>query len=345
MDGKQFHRDIIFTKAKLNGYYRYKDEFQIFPAELLNMPVSKMQEHYPNILEYWTSDEDIVVRDSEFEELQELYTLTATTTTKRNRILSLLNAFSNNLFFSYNGFGGIWGMPMPYDIPGEEANAWSSQWCMKIFHFPDLPDQLRITSFSALNTPEVKRKRHLQFYTVNPNLDHNTDEDILLPTTLDLILHQYYKQSSETREILDNAIGFLVSAFEILDTKKTLALLSMFTSLETMVNLEYREVQNERCESCGQLKYSISKKFRAFLLKYVAGDDSNKKKFNAYYSLRSKIVHMGARLKTEQLFAEVTKEESKKELIDRLEILQMTKLAIANWLLMKDGSLQNPYWQ
>src|ERR1700744_5172234 len=98
---KKFHRSIFFTKVPLGGYYKYRDQFQVFPADLADMPFYSHQRHYPNILEYWTTDEETIVIDTEYEELKELYSKMAPSIKKQNQILNLLSSFSNNLFFYY----------------------------------------------------------------------------------------------------------------------------------------------------------------------------------------------------------------------------------------------------
>ena len=85
---KEFHRAIFFTKAPLGGHYRYKDLFQIFPCDMENMPISKAQKHHPNILEYWTIDDEIIKSPIEFEGLQDIFDKTATQLTKQDRILT-----------------------------------------------------------------------------------------------------------------------------------------------------------------------------------------------------------------------------------------------------------------
>ena len=57
---KEFHNTIIFTKVPLEGHLRYKDLFQIYPADLAGMPKSVLQKHYPVILEYVTTEKDII---------------------------------------------------------------------------------------------------------------------------------------------------------------------------------------------------------------------------------------------------------------------------------------------
>ncbi len=335
---KKFERVIIFTKVPLDGFYRYKDIFQIFPADFTNMPDNPYKRHYVNILEYWFTEEEKIIRETEYENLKELFSLTATTVTKQDKIISLLNSFTNNSFFKYNSNDYVWAMPLLFNEAtkeiSEEVNFLSSQWCSKGFHFPTLPNQLQITGFTNVNLNEVKKLPHSLFYTFYPNLDNDRNQSIVFPESFDTILDSYFSLAKEIMVILDAAIGYNVAAIELISKKRTLALLASFTAMETMVNLEYRDQVTENCKNCGQVKFKVAKKFRDYLLKYIGESLENKKKFNSYYSLRSKIVHTGMRLKAEILFSEFPKEDLEAEYISRIEILQTGKLAIANWLIM-----------
>lgn len=339
---RTYQRVVVFTKVPLVGYFRYKDIFQIFPADFKDMPDNPYKRHHPNILEYWFTDEDKIVNETEFESLRDLYTLTATTVTKQDTIISLLNAFTNNLFFKYSSSEGVWAMPIIIDPKtnaiSEQINSSSAQWCSDHFYFPTLADQLQIHAFTDVKLNYVATMPHLLFYTYNPSLDNDTYKVITFPDTMHQILDVYYGLNIETKLIVDAAIGYNISAIELWSQKRTLALLASFTALETMVNLEYRDVKAETCQSCNQQKFSIALKFRLYLLKYIGESPENKKKFNAYYNLRSKIVHTGMRLKSETLFAEYPKEELNQEYLTRIEILQVGKLAIANWLIKNSVS-------
>lgn len=330
---KEFHRAIFFTKSPLDGHYKYKEIFQVFPCDMENLPISKAQKHYPNILEFWTTDEEVVKSPIEFEGLQELFDRTATVLTKQDRILALLTTFTNNLFFRYTDISGSWGIPLLSDDPGEEANTWSSKWCINMYYFPDLPRQFKIDSFTDQKIPDIKRIPHREFYTYEPNLDSDSQKEIILPSSIDELFDAYFSLEPTIASFLDTACSYTVSAIELHYSKKTLSLLASFTAMETMVNLEYKDSEAERCEACGQLKFSVSRKFREYLLKYIGDTANNKKKFNNYYSIRSKVVHTGRQLKTELLFADVPEDEKKSELLTRIGILQLGKLAITNWLL------------
>jgi hypothetical protein len=336
---KKFHRAIFFTKVPLGGYYQYKDLFQIFPADLEDMPKSKLQKHFPNILEFWTSEDDKKTVSSGMEEYEDLldgHQEIAAFIVKANSILDLLSGFTNYRFFRYDDSSGNWGMPILNDEPtDEEANGWSSKWCLQLFNFPKLPAQLRIEKFSDIKLPVLKRIEHLEYFLKYPNIDDDRTKEILFPETIDKLFDSYFSLQSNEKHIIDSAVSYSVSAIDLLHKKKTLSLLSSFTSLETMVNLEYIKSVPEKCECCGQQKFSIAKKFREYLLKYIGNSEVNKRKFNSYYKLRSKIVHTGIRLKTELLFSTTPVPEKEDELITRMEILQIGKLAITNWLLKR----------
>lgn len=245
----------------------------------------------------------------------------------------MLTAFSNNLFFRYTDHNGTWGMPLLIEEPGEEANTWSSKWCYNMYHFPDLPRQMKIAEFTQQKIPEIQKVNHGLFYTFKPNLDAEIESNIVFPLTIDRLLDSYYSRGQEITAFIDTACSYIVSAVELLYSKKTLSLLSSFTAMETMINLEFKSDKPDKCDTCGQLRFSVSKKFREYFLKYIGDSQSNKKKFNGYYSIRSKIVHTGQQLKTEKLFAHVPEDEQQNEVVTRLGILQLSKLAIANWLL------------
>ncbi|MBU0694996.1 MAG: hypothetical protein KKE39_00510 [Bacteroidetes bacterium] len=153
---KILHKTIIFTKTPINGFFRYKDIFQIYPANFKNMPKSNLQQHHPTVLEYWLSDDDKIDLQSEDYIWKELSSNTATILTKQDKILSLLTVFTNHIFFRYNDLTGSWGLPLKYDNPGEEMLSWSTKWIMPDFYWPEMIGIFQNTEFSNPIVPEIK---------------------------------------------------------------------------------------------------------------------------------------------------------------------------------------------
>lgn len=286
------------------------------------MPVSSFQRHYPIIVEYWTTEQEVIVVPELFEEVPLTYTNTARMLNKLDMILSILSVCSNHLFFRYKNVEGTWTFSIEKDDLGEEINAVSSKWGLFMYYFPEMGEQLKITGFTDQVHQDVALVSHFPYYFDDPNLDADRKREITFPETIYMDIDSYLSQSEETRKVLDTAIVYAISAFEIRGSHKSLSVIASFTSVETMVNFEFRNVEPEKCETCGQLRFSVAKKYRDFLLKYIGDSSTNKKKFNRFYTLRSKIVHTGERFKTETLFNEATTEQQDQEFIDHLEIVQ-----------------------
>jgi hypothetical protein len=204
-----------------------------------------------------------------------------------------------------------------------------------MYMFPDMPRQLQIIQFSTPNIPLINLIPHKAYYTYFPNVDFETKDEITFPTTAEAILDAYYELRDDDLKIVNSAISYTTNAMELRLQKKTLSLLCSFTSVEAMVNLEFKNSVAEKCEACGQLKYSVAKKFKDYLLKYIGTSEENKRKFNTYYSLRSKIVHTGRQVKSEKLFSEVSKSDRDADHLTQIEILQISKLSIINWLMLR----------
>lgn len=331
---KKFHKNIIFCKTKLTGYFRYRDEFQIYPADFEGMPKSSLQNHHPIVLEYIINDNEIVVPVGESDDLADLRMLTASTLTKQDKIISLLSLFTNHYFFRFKDLTGYWGMPILQDNPGKEANNWSSKWNMAMFHWPEYPEQFKIENFTNLEIPRVESIDHFRYYYHNPNFDYYSDKSITFPNSIYGGLDSYFSKNEETKKTLNSAISFVYSAMGMRQYEKTISIISAFTAIETMVNWENKDFKSEKCNSCGQLQFKVSQKYRDYLMKYIGNSDNNKKKFNAFYRLRSEIIHTGERLKTEDLYSNLPKEEKDKEFLNHIEVLQMSKLSIVHYLCL-----------
>lgn len=329
---EKYHKCIIFCKTKLTGMFRYENEFQIYPADFPGMPKSSMQEHHPIVLEYVIHEDEKIVPQSDYDVLKDLRTLTASTLTKQDKIISLLTLFTNHNFFRYYDLTGTWGFPILKENAGEEMNTWSSKWNWAMFHWPEYPEQFKIKEFTEVGFSEVEIVNYWKYYFNEPNFDNYSDREITFPNIIYAGLNSYFKKSKEQKIVLDSAISFIVSAMELRMHRKTMSIIASFTAIETMVNFEFKDSKPLTCEKCNQPQYKVSEKYRNYLLKYIGDNANNKKKFNALYKFRSSIIHTGQKLKTENLYNDLTREEKDKEFLNHVEILQLSRLSVVNWL-------------
>lgn len=338
---RTFHRNIFFTNVPIKGKYIYDDLFQIFPADFEGKPTSELQRHFPCVIEFWTTEDEHVTVPKKFEELKEFWEPLSARMKKLEVYLKLFSAFTNHHFFTYKDSKGSWSLHLSTEMAPEEANSSSSKWCLDMYVFPELSEALNapISNFSKIELPDIEMIYHPYYFMIDPNHDLNHKKELTLPHSIDQLFKSYFSLEENEREAIETACSFCASAAELKELKKTLSLLACFTALETMVNVEFKNFKPERCESCSQEQFKIAHRFRTFLMKYLGESDHNKKKFNKYYSLRSKIVHTGKELKSESLFSEISDEEEDEEYITRIEVLQITRLAIANWLYQNENRI------
>jgi hypothetical protein len=332
---KRFHKTIIFTKLPLSGKFRYKDVFQIYPVVFDGMPSSKFyQKHHPVFLEFYTYKEEYIEINKNNEQLEKSYSENATILKKIDRILSILSISTNHLFFRYEDKIGAWGMIEPLESQTyDEINKMESRWFLPKYSSPLLKNHMSNQSFNEIELPDIKFIPFFDYYYNEPNFDYYLDDSITFPDTLSKTLDSYFSKSKLIQTAIDSANSFLVSAMQLRSFKKTASSICAFTAIETMINLEFDRNENEKCISCGQKIFSVRKKYRSYLLKYVGDSPENKKKFNMFYDIRSKIVHTGQMLSNESIYNKLNDTEKLIAHKLEIEILQLAKISVIKWLL------------
>lgn len=331
---RKYFRHIFFTKAPLTGVYKCADLFQIYPIPIYGIPSSKIQKHFPNFIEFYTTDEDNVSLETPYPEMDELISGFAPPTIKQDLFLSLLTTGTNHLFFRYDDFTGSWGMPVFSDNP-DDYKGKDSKWCIPFYLSPVLEGVNVISGFSDIKISPVARERYSDYFLGEISDDKEYSGPITVPTNLQAFIECYHILEPVTRIVINNAILHLKNGVELSSTKKTLSLISLFTSLETMVDLENRGFEPNHCKTCNQLVFSVSKKFKNFLSEYVSNHESSNSKFNKLYTLRSKIVHTGKTLDSELLYSEVSQADRRSDELKIKEVIQICRVSIINWVIKK----------
>jgi ribosomal protein L32 len=345
---KKFIKKIIFTKTPLLGKFRYKDEFQIYPLNLRNAPNSANTSHFPMIIEFWIDENEIPeIKEFESENVNRWIAETTAQTNKLLLITSLLSSISNFRFFFYRTPEVSWTIPLP-EKKVEKSDAdinKISKWSASLYYYPDIEKDIRIECFSKSDIDAIPFLPNKLYYWYDPV--ENKKKAISLPDTIYSILDKYYSLNNEELKIVNSAIYQLCNGLDLHNKMKSLSFFSIVSSIETLVNYEFRnekiefecnncksiKTSDRICSNCGKPIWGISAKFREFLFKYVSNDPKAKKMYNKIYDLRSKIAHTDYLINNENFlnwnFSDKTEELS----IRHLEAIQLSRRSIVNWLL------------
>lgn len=354
---KKYIKNIIFSKTPLKGIYKFGEEFQIYPINIEGHPISKNAKHFPLIIEFYYEENEVhkikPFEDEEDNDLNEMISKSSFQTNKLIQITNLLSIITNYRFFFYRHTEMNWAIPIPdvvNDENREEINNTSSLWCAKLYYFKSMYKDLQINELSTPQFGTIQRIMQRDYYYFDPI--ESPEKEITLPDTIDTILIHYFNLKLKEREIVDSAIHQFCNGLDLFDSMKSLSFFSFVSSIETMVNYEFKDdiikydcndckslkESPYQCQKCGNPIWGISAKFKEYLFKYVSNSAEGRKLYNAVYNIRSKITHTGYLLSGDKFldwdFSDKTEEINMKH----LEAMQLCRRSLANWLLNKSAS-------
>ena len=333
-----YYRSILFTDTPLMKAYRYRDKFQLVPIFYLpTAPISIYAKHVPCVLEYQVEDveeplpsEDILRQKGLSEEVLKLGRKIPNQTRVRKEILHLLSAFTNFHFFEYFGGSNYWGIQTPmrsFDELSEEEkdqlNNQTSHWTIRGYLYPNIAEDLKLTALTSCKEYYEPVDNPIAYFTVNPNLDNNPE--IKIPPFLDFIIDNYYSLVKEEKDVVRQCIGLLYEGIDLFDTKRSVSLLSIVSSIEGMANLDLKKYGKGK-------RLGPTDRFLRYLKTYVAG--KSEQKFREFYKRRCEITHEGQLFLSDiDLYGDINKQGEDWRF--RLEILQAARLAMYNWMRRK----------
>lgn len=338
-DNMKYCRNIIFANAPLLKAYRYRDLFQLIPIYVSDKaPLSRYASHFPAFLEYKVDmKEDVspifekIIREKGLpKELLQLSKEVPVQNRIRKEILHLMSVLTNFLFFEYSSMRGYWGIMAPFvDIDKldqqtiERYNNQTSSWFINAYVYPRLKDDLSIEKLSEYDEYYEPVDKPMYYFTVDPNIENNSQ--IKIPQYLDFVLDRYYSMDEDLKSQISQCMGLLYDGIELFDTKRSVSLLSIISSVEGMALIDNKMYgQNP--------KLGAKSKTLRYLRNYVAGKSDEK--FKAYYSKRCDITHEGVQFLGDiDPFGDISVQDEDWRF--RLEIMQAARLAFYNWLRRK----------
>lgn len=330
------NRNIIFTNAPLLKAFRYRDVFQLVPIFYSSQaPISAYAGHFPAFLEYEVENEadEVIGCEEEFrkkgmsEEALSLGRKIPRQSRVRKEILHLLSSLTNFHFFEYDAEHNCWGIQAPMknvDSLNEEEleklNNQTSHWTIRSYVYPGHSQDLNIPGFTPCKEYYEPCDNSRTYFTVNPNIANNPE--IKFPPYLEYAFDRYFSLDEDERETVRQCIGLLYEGIELFDSRRSVSLLSIVSSIEGMAKLDLQKYGNG--EQLGP-----TKRFLRYLKAFVAG--KSEEKFRRYYEKRCEITHEGVLFLSDiDLYGDIQKQNE--DWLLRLEILQAARIALYNWL-------------
>ena len=347
-----FNKHIIFCKNPLKTQFSYKDILQIYPLVSDNAPYSKHSILHPIILEFVVDEkEKSRFNSAEFMAVKEFLQSSTDIRNKSNRLIRLLSSLTNYRFFMNESSESGWSMEMP-EIIDEKINQKKSIWTTSLFYYPNMSEDLKGDDFTDKIFPEIKLKPYYQYFT-RVDLD-NHKKEIVFPDVLEKALESYFNLDTDKIQVIDCVTYLICCGIDLRLKMKSMSFLAFVSAIETLVNYEYKEENKKisyachdcqklsdspfKCPKCGAPVWAVKRKFREFLSKYVHPSNGSISKYNKIYNLRSNITHNGNLLLKDHIMEWYDTAKTEDQFITYFETMQLSKLALINWLIQNSAS-------
>lgn len=345
---RKYIKNIIFTKTPLKNNFKYEDKFQIYPLNIERAPNIDVTDHFPIIIEYWYETDD-AIKISVFDDLEidNIVSLTTVQTNKLIEITSLLSSITNFQFFFYRWPETFWSIPLTNDAK-EHIKEISSIWSASLYYYPEIDKDLKIEGFTETDFTAVTLVPHKKYYYDNPI--ESKEKTIDFPDTIHFILEKYFALIDVEVSIASSCIYQICNGLELFSKMKSLSFFSFVSSIETLVNYEFRneliefdcpdckslKESSRVCKRCGAPIWGVSAKYREFLFKYVANTPDAKKMYNKIYNIRSKITHTEYLMSGDRFLSWDFNDKTEEINLTHLRVMQLSRRSFVNWLIFKD---------
>lgn len=352
---KKFCRNIIFSKTPLKSFLNCGDYFQIYPCDYPDAPQTDRC-NFPLVIEFWIDEnEPLEEIPEELKEISGFLTKSERQNKKLKRIIRLLSAITNHSFLTGHENAEVqWGIQIPNSkepINREEVNSTPSSLFIPVYLYPTIAEDLIIESFSPQRHKDAILIEHKTYFTHDPFED--IQGEITFPDTIQKIISKYLELNQEKLKTIDTIVHLINNGIELETKMKSLSFLSFVSSIETLINLEYKGKNKEiefachdcqdiksspvQCKRCGKPMWGISSKFYTFLKTYVAYGDESVKKYKRIYKVRSLLVHTGELLLGDEHISWGQSPKEKEQWLLHIETKQTARLSVVHWLMMGSG--------
>jgi hypothetical protein len=330
---QNFSRTIIFCLTELQGKYVPNDSLALYPCSFPGAPESKYAKHFPIVLEYKRPEYPtrLSIQTKDFMDWKERQIDLS------NCLARLLSAVTNHHFFKEDEIidSGIWGIAKTDEVDTEAKSIWVEE----TFFWPEIGEDLYGEEFTLksdkllapiVSATDTNSTYHYYFDGKHPEyLDR-----IVFPHCASEALSSYARLDTKTQIKIDAITQLIDNGLALIGRMKSLSFLSFVSAIEALQKMVPTEKET-RCESCGQIKYEVKKRFVDFLSHYVSDSEEDKKLYGKIYNMRSEIAHKGGILLGDAHQNWKKQEAQDKEFKLHRIAAQITRVSLTNWLLEK----------
>lgn len=294
----KYYKSIIISGPMTSGFYRFKDVFQIIPSNYYRESDDSFHRRYYE-LEF--SNACQILQQSERSILSE-------EDYARRAHLDHVKELVALIYISTNYY-----CELHYD--------------RKLQLRP--PEQQLIDGFSSVEKhPPIRKIPGRVACRQNSNVS-----SLEIDSQADVYFENYFKLNGIARKRYNSSIFLYQAMRRVMSDSTSMAIVGLISAIENIMDYEALRTKEyfPTCSSCNIKKYSLTRRFREFMLTYSDVQPGDAKKLlDSYYGRRSKIAHAGALLDMDVVLSEFSMRQHR-DIYNEIESL--VRVALYNYLL------------
>lgn len=293
----KMNKTIIFCKEQINGFFEFEDFFRIYPCDHDDFSRSKIYNlERPIILETLIPMPMQPYDKGYGEEIERRISI-------ENEIIMILSVFSRTFFYKNNTNTG-------WFIDHQNLNC--------IFGQKGYRQKLN----KEFDKNSFKRIDNLDPQNYYNSISKTIDCEVAFPSDISDLIKRYYSLNEDIKNSFLSATSLFYQGLQLFSSNPSIAFTCFISSIETMVAIHHKNTENDVCRECNRERYAVTKKFNDFIIDRVNGNDV-KKLANKLYSIRSKMLHTGVHLATDNL---ISNDFGKNWFSDKLISMELVKI-------------------
>lgn len=314
--GVSVGQTVLFARQPVNGYFKYRDQFQIIPVPPAAPQLPVALGDHPLLLEFT------------FPTSEDRHIQTIRRARKAKEIELLCVAFTTGIWKGPNqALRHHWVYTEPQD-----SNTRGSKYLQEIYLYDgQMGHAGKFTDTS--NTQPIPLTNHDAYYSKN---GINIGESLELPDNLENQVDCFFNAHPDDRERFLRASFWFQHSQHVSSQSKSASFTALMSAIESLMP---KAMPTGHCESCNRpISLGSTKRFKDFVEEFVPDQSSSDADKNKLYSLRSALSHGGSLLHSDRnTWLGSMTSGSIKEWANHDAMLRIVRIALTNWIYHSRG--------
>jgi len=277
----EYKKVLVMSDVPVKGMHRFKDLFQILPADLKAPTPPVVLAHHPCVIEFRFQIDETPRQTFDGDDLSQWVINNDDSQKVLKDILLVLNLFSRNRIFNYFP-SQSWFTPMG------KGKIEDAQWGQEGYWYDGF--ESKISTFTEVDAVSIELLEANKYFNQYGRI---IGKGFDLPDNIDALLTQYFKLPDSKKQVFLSACSLFNQGRKLWSEHPSLSFTALVSSLETLIEVDFKKTKVARCKECGEKKYTLTEKFRDFFGKYGSPSPEFREYATKIYKQRSKILHTG----------------------------------------------------